>query len=58
MIFSLRRLLAITVKELRHITRDARIFFLVTLSPACLPCALPRGGWINAKQREPIDKDA
>ncbi len=36
MAFSLRRLLAITVKELRHITRDVRIFFLVTLSPAFL----------------------
>lgn len=32
--FSLARLSAITRKELRHITRDARIFFLVTLSPA------------------------
>ncbi len=28
------RISAITRKELRHITRDARIFFLVTLSPA------------------------
>ncbi len=34
--FSLRRLLAITTKELRHITRDVRIFFLVALSPALL----------------------
>jgi ABC-type multidrug transport system permease subunit len=34
--FSIRRLLAITRKELRHITRDFRIFFLVTLSPAFL----------------------
>lgn len=34
--FSLRRLLAITAKELRHITRDVRIFFLVALSPAVL----------------------
>ncbi len=32
--FSPARLSAITRKELRHITRDARIFFLVTLSPA------------------------
>lgn len=32
--FSPARLFAITRKELRHITRDARIFFLVTLSPA------------------------
>lgn len=31
--FSIRRLLAVAKKELRHITRDARIFFLVTLSP-------------------------
>ncbi len=31
--FSIRRLLAMTRKELRHVTRDARIFFLVTLSP-------------------------
>ncbi|MGQ9489170.1 MAG: ABC transporter permease [Anaerolineae bacterium] len=36
MAFSIRRLLAITIKELRHITRDVRIFFLVTLSPAFL----------------------
>jgi ABC-2 type transport system permease protein len=36
MSFSLRRLLAITRKELRHITRDFRIFFLVSLSPAFL----------------------
>ncbi|MGQ9553935.1 MAG: ABC transporter permease [Anaerolineae bacterium] len=34
--FSLRRLAAITRKEVRHITRDFRIFFLVTLSPAFL----------------------
>lgn len=33
---SLRRLSAITRKELRHITRDVRIFFLVTISPAFL----------------------
>lgn len=32
--FSPARISAITRKELRHITRDARIFFLVTLSPA------------------------
>ncbi len=31
---SFTRLSAITRKELRHITRDVRIFFLVTLSPA------------------------
>lgn len=36
MAFSLCRLLAIILKELRHITRDIRIFFLVTLSPAFL----------------------
>lgn len=36
MALSIYRLLAITVKELRHITRDVRIFFLVTLSPAFL----------------------
>jgi hypothetical protein len=36
MSFSLRRLSAITRKKLRHITRDFRIFFLVTLSPAFL----------------------
>ena len=34
--FSVRRLLAVVFKELRHITRDVRIFFLVTLSPAFL----------------------
>ncbi len=34
--FSARRLSAIAFKELRHITRDFRIFFLVTLSPAFL----------------------
>ncbi len=34
--FSVRRLWAITRKELRHITRDSRIFFLVTISPAFL----------------------
>ncbi len=34
--FSICRLSAMTRKELRHITRDFRIFFLVTLSPACL----------------------
>lgn len=33
---SWRRLSAVVVKELRHITRDVRIFFLVTLSPAFL----------------------
>src|SRR5512139_3508911 len=32
--FSPARLSAITRKALRHVTRDARIFFLVTLSPA------------------------
>jgi ABC-2 type transport system permease protein len=31
---SLRRILAIVLKELRHITRDARTLFLVTASPA------------------------
>ena len=31
---SLRRTLAIALKELRHITRDARTLFLVTVSPA------------------------
>lgn len=36
MALSISRLLAITWKELRHITRDVRIFFLVTLSPAFL----------------------
>ena len=36
MSFSVRRLLAVVFKELRHITRDVRIFFLVTLSPAFL----------------------
>jgi ABC-2 type transport system permease protein len=36
MVSSIRRLTAITRKELRHITRDFRIFFLVTLSPAFL----------------------
>ena len=36
MSFSPRRLLAVVFKELRHITRDVRIFFLVTLSPAFL----------------------
>jgi len=30
---SLRRTLAVALKELRHITRDARILFLVTVSP-------------------------
>jgi ABC-type multidrug transport system permease subunit len=34
--FSLHRFSAIMLKELRHITRDFRIFFLVTLSPAFL----------------------
>ncbi len=34
--FSFFRLWAITRKEWRHITRDPRIFFLVTLSPAFL----------------------
>lgn len=32
----MRRFLAVTIKELRHITRDVRIFFLVTISPAFL----------------------
>jgi ABC-2 type transport system permease protein len=36
MSLSPRRLLAVVAKELRHITHDARIFFLVTLSPAFL----------------------
>ncbi|MCX7708092.1 MAG: ABC transporter permease, partial [Anaerolineae bacterium] len=36
MALSIHRLLAIARKELRHITRDVRIFFLVTLSPAFL----------------------
>ncbi|HEX9118828.1 MAG TPA: ABC transporter permease [Anaerolineae bacterium] len=31
-----RRLLAITAKELRHVSRDARLVLLVTLSPAFL----------------------
>lgn len=34
--FSLRRMGAVILKELRHITRDVRIFFLVTVSPAFL----------------------
>jgi ABC-type multidrug transport system permease subunit len=33
---SLRRLWVITRKEFRHVARDARTFFLVTLSPALL----------------------
>ncbi|MFQ6058762.1 MAG: ABC transporter permease [Anaerolineae bacterium] len=33
---SLRRWFAITYKEFRHITRDPRTFFLVTISPAVL----------------------
>ena len=33
---SLRRLFAIARKELRHVTRDARILFLVTIAPAFL----------------------
>lgn len=33
---SARRLWAVVAKELRHITRDVRIFLLVTLSPAFL----------------------
>ena len=33
---SLRRTLAVVHKELRHITRDARILLLVTISPALL----------------------
>ncbi len=32
----MRRFWAVVTKELRHITRDARIFFLVTISPAFL----------------------
>lgn len=32
----MRRFVAVAAKELRHITRDARIFFLVTVSPAFL----------------------
>ena len=36
MVFSPYRMFAITRKELRHITRDFRIFFLVTISPAFL----------------------
>ena len=31
---SLRRILAVVLKEMRHITRDARTLFLVTGSPA------------------------
>jgi ABC-2 type transport system permease protein len=31
---SLRRILAVVLKEMRHITRDARTLFLVTVSPA------------------------
>lgn len=34
--FSLPRTLAVIAKELRHITRDLRIFLLVTVSPAFL----------------------
>lgn len=33
---SIRRLLAVSRKEFRHITRDARTFFLVTVAPAFL----------------------
>jgi ABC-2 type transport system permease protein len=33
---SIRRLLAVTHKEFRHITRDARTFFLVTVAPTFL----------------------
>ncbi|RLC61582.1 MAG: ABC transporter permease, partial [Chloroflexi bacterium] len=33
---SFRRLLAVTRKEFRHITRDVRILFLVTVAPAFL----------------------
>jgi ABC-2 type transport system permease protein len=33
---SIRRLLAVARKEFRHITRDARTFFLVTVAPAFL----------------------
>jgi ABC-2 type transport system permease protein len=33
---SIRRLLAVVRKELRHITRDVRILFLVTVAPAFL----------------------
>ncbi len=33
---ALRRTLAILRKEMRHITRDTRVFFLVTLAPALL----------------------
>jgi ABC-2 type transport system permease protein len=33
---SIRRLLAVVRKELRHITRDVRIHFLVTVAPAFL----------------------
>ncbi len=32
----MRRFLAVAAKELRHVTRDIRIFFLVTVSPAFL----------------------
>ena len=33
---SLRRLLVVTRKEFRHVTRDPRLFFLVTIAPAFL----------------------
>lgn len=33
---SIRRLLAVARKEFRHITRDVRTFFLVTVAPAFL----------------------
>lgn len=33
---SIRRTLAVALKELRHITRDLRILFLVTVSPAIM----------------------
>ena len=32
----MRRFLAVVAKELRHISRDVRIFFLITISPAFL----------------------
>lgn len=37
---SIRRLLAVARKEFRHITRDVRTFFLVTLAPAFLLATL------------------
>ena len=33
---SIRRLLVVARKEFRHVTRDARLLFLVTVAPAFL----------------------